>query len=129
MPKAIPENTEKVATDVIEAAFRVHRALGPGLLESVYEACLCHELTKMGVKHQRQLEIPIVYDGELVPSGLRLDVLAEECVVVELKAVEKMFSLYDAQVLTYLKLSKCRLGLLINFNVKLLKEGIKRLAY
>lgn len=123
MPEPIPDRTEKVAADVIEAAFRVHRALGPGLLESVYEACLCHELTKMGVKYQRQLDLPIVYDGETVPSGLRLDVFAEECVVVELKAVEKMIPLYEAQILSHLELVECRLGLLINFNVKFLKEG------
>lgn len=129
MPEPIPDRTERVAADVIEAAFRVHRALGPGLLESVYEACLCHELTKMGVKYQRQLELPIIYDGELVPSGLRLDVFAEKCVVVELKAVEKMIPLYEAQILSHLKLVECRLGLLINFNVKFHKEGIKRLVY
>ena len=122
----IPVETEKVASQVIEAVFRVHRALGPGLLESVYETCLCHELKKTGVIFKRQVDLPIRYDEIQVESGLRLDVLAEDCVIVELKAVEKMIPLFDAQILTYLKLCDQRLGLLINFNVSLLKNGIKR---
>lgn len=124
----IEDETERVASAVVEAAFRVHRQLGPGLLESVYEKCLCHELRKLGIPYQRQLELPNTYNGELIDAGLRLDVLASERVIVELKAVEEMNPLYDAQVLTYLKLSKKRLGLLINFNVKLLKNGIKRIV-
>jgi GxxExxY protein len=118
---------EHIAALVIESAFRVHRAFGPGLLESVYEVCLCHELAKAGLKFQRQIELPIVYDGVRLESGFRIDVLVEDAVIVELKAVETMAPLYEAQILTYLKLSGKRLGLLINFNVPLLKDGIRQM--
>jgi len=124
----IPEKTEDVARHVVDAAFRVHATLGPGLLESVYEACFCHELSKREMAFQRQLVLPVVYDGIRLDAGLRIDVLVEECVIVELKAVDRMLSLYDAQLLTYLKLTGIRLGLLINFNVPLIKDGIHRLA-
>ncbi len=128
MHELIPDETERIASEVIEAAFRVHRALGPGLLESVYEICLCHELTMMGVATKKQLELPIRYNDIQVESGLRIDILASDCVIIELKAVEKLLPLFEAQLLTYLKLSNQRLGLLINFNVKLLKDGIKRMV-
>ena len=124
----IPKRVEQVTTQVIDAALAVHRALGPGLLESVYETCLCHEMAKRGLAFQRQLSLPIVYDGIRLDAGLRIDVLVEECVVVELKAVERMLPLYEAQLLTYLKLTGKRLGLLVNFNVPLFKDGIKRLV-
>jgi GxxExxY protein len=126
MHEPIPEEVERIGKEVVDAALKVHRALGPGLLESVYEACLCHELAKRGIKAQRQLELPVVFDGEVIETGLRLDVLAGECVIVENKSVEKMIPLYEAQIITYLKLTGKRLGYLINFNVPLLKEGIKR---
>jgi GxxExxY protein len=126
--EAIPDATEKVAALVIEAAFRVHRQLGPGLLESVYEICLCHELSKLEVAYQRQLALPVIYDGIRIDAGLRLDLLVENCVVVELKAVEGLLPVHEAQILTYLKLSEHRLGLLINFNSARLKEGLKRIA-
>jgi GxxExxY protein len=113
---------------IIEAAMKVHSALGPGLLESTYEACLLHELRKMGLKAVSQLILPIVYDGVNIDAGYRIDCLVEDLVIVELKAVEKMVPLYEAQLLTYLKLSKKSLGLLINFNVVHLKDGIKRIA-
>lgn len=122
----IPEETERIAKEAVDAALTVHRALGPGLLESVYEACFCHELAKRGISFQRQLDLPIVYDNEVVPTGLRLDVLVEDCVIVENKAKEKMIPLYDAQIITYLKLTGKRLGFLINYNVTLLKDGISR---
>ena len=128
MYEPVGENVEQAASDVIEAAFRVHRELGPGLLESVYEKCLCLELSSMGVSFRRQVELPITYRSDLVDAGLRLDVLVEEHLIVELKAVEEMKPLFEAQLLTYLKLSRLRLGLLINFNVKLLKDGIKRVV-
>jgi len=128
MHDPIPSETERIAGQVVEAAFRVHRALGPGLLESVYEICLCHELRRMGVPIRRQVDLPIRYDDIQVDSGLRLDVLAGDCVIVELKAVETMVPLFEAQILTYLKLSNQRLGFLINFNVKLLKDGIQRIV-
>ncbi|MFQ5786995.1 MAG: GxxExxY protein [Thermodesulfobacteriota bacterium] len=125
--KAIPPDVEHIVTIILDSAFKVHRALGPGLLENVYEVCLCHELTKAGIKFQRQIELTIIYDGIKLNSGLRLDVLVEEQVVLELKAVESMIPVYEAQILTYLKLTGKRLGLLINFNVPLLKDGIKQI--
>ena len=128
MHEPIPKETELIASQVVEAAFRVHRSLGPGLLESVYETCLCHELQTMGVDYKQQVALPIRYGDIEIEGGLRLDVLAGECAIVELKAVEKMSPIFDAQVLTYLKLSNHRLGLLINFNVIKLKDGIKRIV-
>lgn len=113
---------------IIEAAMRVHTALGPGLLESAYEACLMHELRKMGLKAVSQQAMPIPYDGVNIDVGYRIDCLVEDLVIVELKAVEKMVPLFDAQLLSYLRLSKKSLGLLINFNVVHLKDGIKRMA-
>lgn len=124
----IPSETEHVATQVVDAAFRVHRGLGPGLLESVYEVCLCHELARHRLAFQRQFEAPVVYEGTRLDAGLRIDLLVEDAVVVELKAVERMSSLYEAQLLTYLKLTGKRLGLLINFNVPVLKDGLKRIV-
>jgi GxxExxY protein len=129
MYEPIPEVAEQAAKQVIVAAIAVDRALGPGLLESVYEACLCHELSKRGVSFQRQVMLPVVYDGVRLDAGLRLDLLVDEAVIVEIKAVEKMIPLYDAQLLTSLKLTGCRLGLLMSFNVPLLKDVLKRLEH
>ena len=123
----LPIATERVATAIRDGAFAVHRALGPGLLESVYEVCLCHELKQRSMAFTSQTSLPIVYDGIRLDAGLRLDLLVENRVVVELKAVESLLPLFDAQVLTYLRLTGMRLGLLINFNVPLLKEGIRRI--
>ncbi len=128
MFEPIAAETERVATQVMDAAFKVHRALGPGLLESVYEICLCHELAKQNVPFEKQLSLPVVYDGIRLDAGLRLDLLVADVVIVELKAVERMSPLYEAQLLTYLKLSGKRLGLLINFNAPVLKDGFKRLV-
>ena len=116
-----------VARIVVDAALSVHRALGPGLLESVYETCLAYELTKRGLSVERQVIVPILYDGVEMESGLRLDMLVEHCLVVELKAVEAIQPIHRAQVLTYLKLTGHRLALLINFNVPLIREGISRI--
>ncbi|MDH3792904.1 MAG: GxxExxY protein, partial [Rhodospirillales bacterium] len=123
----VPPDTERLASQVVDAAFKVHSALGPGLLESVYETCLLHELKGRNLKSQRQVALPIVYEGLRISSGLRLDLLIEERVVVELKAVEKILPVFNAQLLTYLKLSGHRLGLLINFNVPRIKDGIRRI--
>ena len=123
----ISAETERIATGVVNAAFQVHAALGPGLLESVYEACLCHELKQRGIPFQAQVGLPVIYDGVRLDAGLRLDLLVSDQVIVELKAVERMLPLYDAQLLTYLKLTGLRLGLLINFNVPLIKDGIRRI--
>jgi GxxExxY protein len=124
----IPAETEQIARQVVDAAYTVHKELGPGLLESVYEVCLCHELKKRGVQFCSQVALPVIYDDVRLDAGLRLDVLAGDAVIVELKAVEKHNPLFEAQLLTYLKLTGHRLGLLINFNVTLIKEGIKRMV-
>jgi GxxExxY protein len=124
---AVPAETERIAREVVDSAFKVHTTLGPGLLESVYELCLAHELGKRGLKFQTQVPFPIVYDGMHLDAGFRIDLLVESQLVVEIKAVEEMLPLFDAQLLTYLKLAKKRLGLLINFNIPRIKDGIKRI--
>ena len=124
----IPPEVEKVGKVVLDAAFKVHTALGPGLLESVYETTLAYEIRKSGLLVETQVAMPIVYDNTKLESGLRLDMLVENCVIVELKSVEKMNPVYEAQLMTYLRLSNVRLGYLINFNVPHLKEGIKRMV-
>ena len=124
----IPEQVDAIAREVVDSALAVHKELGPGLIEPVYERCLCHELTSRGLRFQSQLSLPIVYRGIELDAALRLDLLVEDLVIVELKAVETLIPLCEAQLLTYLKLTKKRLGLLINFNVPRLKDGIKRLA-
>jgi GxxExxY protein len=118
----------KISGLIIEAAMRVHSALGPGLLESAYESCLVHELRKMGLIVLSQLLLPVVYDGTKIDAGYRIDCLVEDIVIVELKAVDKVLPIHEAQLLSYLKLSKKLLVLLINFNVVHLKDGIKRMA-
>lgn len=122
----LSDREERIARAIVDAAYAVHSNLGPGLLESVYEVCFCHELGKRGLAYRRQVVVPIVYDGITFEEGLRLDVLVEESIICELKAVEVMLPVFTAQLLTYLKLIGKRLGFLINFNVPLIKEGIKR---
>jgi GxxExxY protein len=124
----IPEFVEEAGARLLDAAFEVHRKLGPGLLESVYEVCVCHELAKLVVPFQRQLALPVSYDGILIEAGLRLDLVVADCVVAEFKAVETLLPVHEAQLLTYLKLTGKRLGFIINFNVPLLKHGIKRVV-
>jgi GxxExxY protein len=124
----ISPETDRVAKQVVDAAYSVHRALGPGLLESVYEVCLLHELAKRGITVERQVSLPIVYDNIRMDAGLRLDLVVEDCLVVELKVVETILPVHKAQLLTYLKLSGYRLGLLLNFNVPLIKDGVQRIA-
>jgi GxxExxY protein len=124
--EALPAETEELASRVVEAAFRVHRALGPGLLEIVYEACLCHELSKLDVPFKRQVDVPVRYDTVRLDAGVRLDMVVDDSIIVELKAVEKLLSLHEAQLLTYMKLTGVRLGFLINFNVVQLKDGLLR---
>ena len=116
------ELTEKI----IACAIRVHSNLGPGLLESSYEECLAYELFKRGIQFERQKSLPLIYEDIRLEIGYRLDIIIENKVIVEVKSVEMLNEVYLAQILTYLKLSGCRIGLLINFNVKYLKEGIKR---
>ena len=123
-----PPRAEAAARQCVDAAVQVHRALGPELLESAYEHCLAHELALRGVKVEQQLGLPIVYEGERLDAGYRLDLVVDGSVVVEVKSLGALAPIHDAQVLTYLKLSGLRIGLLINFNVVLLKQGIKRLV-
>jgi GxxExxY protein len=122
-------NLNEITEAVIGAAIAVHRELGPGLLESAYEACLAYELTERGLNVERQKGLPVIYRGVLLDCGYRIDLLVEGQVVVELKMVERVEPIHEAQLLSYLKLSGCKVGLLISFNVKVLKNGIKRLVY
>ena len=122
----IAPDVEKVGKAVLDAAFKVHTALGPGLLESVYETTTAYEIRKNGLTVATQVSQPIVYDDQELDSGFRLDMLVEKCVIVEVKSVEVMHPVYEAQIMTYLRLSGVRLGFLINFNIKHLKDGIKR---
>ena len=112
---------------ILNCSYRVHTNLGPGLLESAYEECLFYELKLLGINIQKQKPLPLIYKDVRLDVGYRLDLLVENKVVVEIKSVECLHDVHMAQVLTYLKLSKCKIGLLINFNVKSLKDGIKRL--
>ena len=120
--------TNEITGQIIDSAMKVHTALGPGLLESAYEACLAHELRKRGMNAQQQVTLPIEYDGVKLDAGYRIDLLVEDAVIVELKAVSKMNPIFEAQLLSYLKLSKREVGLLINFHVPHLKDGIKRIV-
>ena len=117
---------EELAKEIVDAAYLVHKQLGPGLLESVYEPCFCHELGKRGAAYKRQVAVPLVYDGIKFAEALRLDVLVEDKIICELKVVAALVSVHTAQLLTYLKLTEKRLGFLINFNVPVIKQGIKR---
>ena len=126
--RGISLEINEITKGVIGAAIDVHRALGPGLLESAYEECLCHELGLRGIAFERQKPLPVVYKGRRLDCGYRLDLLVEESVVVELKAVQVIMPIHEAQMLTYLKLGSWNVGLLINFNVPLLKKGLKRIV-
>lgn len=118
----------EVATVILDACFRIHRSLGLGLLESVYEAALCYELKKQRVPFRRQVEIPAFYDGVELGLGFRADLIVDESVLVELKSAESLTPIFKKKLLNHLKLTKRRLGLLINFNVPLLRDGIVRMA-
>jgi GxxExxY protein len=122
------EEIERVASAVVDAAFKIHTRLGPGLLESAYRAVMIYELRKRGFEVQFEVVVPIVYDDIKLDAGYRLDLLVNNCVIVEVKAVEKLHPVHDAQLLTYLKLTGIRLGFLINFNTKLIKDGLKRIV-
>lgn len=119
-------DVNRVSGTVVDSAMKVHSALGPGLLESAYEACLLRELRKRGLRVECQVAIPVRYDGETLDVGYRADLLVEGCVLVELKSVETVLPIHQAQLLSYLRLSQKQVGLLINFNVEHLKSGIKR---
>lgn len=115
-----------ITHEIIDSAYKVHTALGPGLLESAYQACLCYELKKKGFKVESEKPLPLVYEEVKLDCGYRIDLLVENSVIVELKTVDQFTDVHQAQILTYMKLSKAKYGLLINFNVKSLKDGIKR---
>ena len=116
---------ELVAKMIVDAAYNVHKNLDPGLLEKIYEVCFCHELNKRELKYQRQVDIPIQYDNIIFNEGLRLDVLIEDLIICELKAVDEINPVWEAQILSHLKLTKKHIGFLINFNVPIIKKGIK----
>ncbi|MCI0694181.1 GxxExxY protein [candidate division KSB1 bacterium] len=118
---------EEIATAIVDAAFQVHSRLGPGLIEPVYEPCFCYELKKHGFTVERQVTVPIIYDGVKLEEALRLDVIVEKLVICELKAVQEVIPLFEAQLLSYMKLLNKRLGFLINFHVPIIKQGIKRM--
>ncbi len=124
----IPADVERIGKVVLNAAYKVHTTLGPGLLESVYQTSMKHVIEKSGVIVKTDVKLPIIFEGTKLDSGLQLDMLVDKSVIVELKSVERMNLLYEKQVLTYLRLSRLRLGFLINFNVAYLKDGIKRLV-
>ena len=121
-------NIEEVATVIVDAAIKVHRALGPGLMESVYQLCFAHDLRKRGLKVVTEVILPVEYDGLQLDAGYRIDMLIEDVVIVENKAVEKLTALHEAQLLTYLKLRKSKLGFLLNWNEALMKHGIRRMV-
>jgi len=122
----VPAAVERLATAVVDASFAVHQELGPGLLESAYEACLSHELQLRGVNHQLQLPVSLDYQGVRVEVGYRADVIVEGKLLVELKAVDQLLPIHTAQVITYLRLKRFPLGLLVNFNESLIKHGVRR---
>ncbi len=119
---------DEISAQVVSSALKIHSALGPGLLESVYEACIAHELVKMGLKVERQVELPVLYDGLRLNVGFRLDIVVNKLVVIEIKASDGLLPIHTAQVLTYLKLGGYRLGMLLNFNVVHMRGGIKRVV-
>jgi GxxExxY protein len=119
---------ELMARQIVDASVKVHRALGPGLLESAYQTCLAYELRKRGLRVDCEVLLPLVYDGVQIDAGYRIDMLVEDCVIIENKTVEQLLPIHQAQLLTYLKLRDCRLGFLLNWNVSLIKHGIKRMV-
>jgi len=127
--RSVEDYPEKELTEqIIGAAIEVHRALGPGLLESAYQACLVKELTLRGISFEAEKDLPITYKGLIIECGYRMDLLIEGKVIVELKAVNEVLPIHQQQLLTYLRLTGCRVGLLINFNVRTLREGVKRIV-
>jgi GxxExxY protein len=119
-------DVEAVATQIVDAAIKVHKVLGPGLLESAYQRCLTHELRKRGLHVETEVALPLNYDGEKIDAGYRIDMLVEGIVIIENKVVDQLLPIHEAQLITYLKLRDCRIGFLLNWNVVLIKNGIKR---
>jgi len=119
---------EEVAKQIVDAAIKVHRALGPGLLESAYQKCFAYELRQRGLRVECEVQLPLVYEGLSFDAGYRIDMLVEDLIIIENKAVDQVLPIHQAQLLTYLKLRDCRLGFLLNWNVTLMKNGIKRMV-
>jgi GxxExxY protein len=119
---------EEIGKNIVDLAIKVHQALGPGLLESAYQTCLAYELTKKGYKVACEVVLPIQYEGQIIESGYRIDMLVENCVIIENKTVEQLTAIHDAQLLTYMRLKGCWLGYLLNWNVIRMKDGIKRMV-
>lgn len=128
MHEEIPKRLEDVSREVVDSAFKVHKTLGPGLLESAYQACLKIEIERRGLACEAELALPITYESHRIEAAYRVDLMVEQALLVELKAVESLLPVHSAQLLTYMRLSQYRMGLLINFNVPLIKSGIKRLV-
>lgn len=124
--KEISVEIEQVVTEIVDAAFQVHKALSPGLLESVYSACMSREFSRRQIEVEREVALPVIYDGLRIDGGLRIDFLVAREIIVELKAVDILLPVHKAQILSYLRLSEKRVGLLINFHVPLIRDGIKR---
>lgn len=122
------EEIELVATQLVDSMLAVHRELGPGLLESTYQACLAYELRERGIEVRCEVELPVKYKGLDIEAGYRIDMLVADCIVIENKSVQALVPIHEAQLLTYMKLSGCRLGFLVNWNVPLIKDGIKRIV-
>ena len=122
------EHREWIGKEVVDIAYHIHKALGPCLLEKVYEACFCYELYKREIPFVKQQDIPIIYDDVVFEDGLRLDILVDDLVIIELKAQEEYRRVWEAQLLSYLRLTDMHLGFIINFNVTFIKEGIKRMV-
>ncbi len=122
----LAEHEEYLCKEIVDCAFKVHKELGPGLLEKIYEACFCYELKKKGIRFQRQVDLPVYYDGLFFDEGLRMDVFVDETIICELKAVDNVNKVWEAQILSHLRMTKLHVGFLINFNVALIKDGIRR---
>ncbi|MEO8575033.1 MAG: GxxExxY protein [Pyrinomonadaceae bacterium] len=123
-----PTELNEITGKIIEFSIKVHKTLGPGMLEGAYEICVMHELVQHGFNVERQKKLPIVYDGVRLDAGYRIDLLVNNSVIVEVKAVERLHPVHEAQLLSYLRMTNVRLGLLINFNMKMLRDGVKRVV-
>jgi len=122
----LTDHEKWLCKEIVDCAYKVHKELGPGLLEKIYEVCFCHELTKKGISLQRQVPLPVYYDGIVFDEGLRLDVLVDDMIICELKAVENVNPVWQAQIISHLKMTENNVGFLINFNVPVIKDGIRR---
>jgi GxxExxY protein len=120
---------EKIASEIVDSAIKVHRALGPGLLESAYQACLAYELRQRGLETASEVVLPVIYDNQTIDAGYRIDLWVEKQIIIENKCVAQLLPIHQAQLITYLKLSHCRMGFLLNWNVILMTNGIKRFIY